>query len=104
MVWIAITAGCSGAAKPAIDGGGPPPDVFVPMSCPPLPGAATFDFFGDACTSAPFPANTECRGGAGWCITNVCRPQSSLPNTTCPACPAGTEHFAPAGAGYCAPG
>jgi hypothetical protein len=65
-----------------------------------LPDRNTFDFFGEACVSQPYPVNTFCHSDKGWCIDNVCRPQAG---SLCPACPAGTKQFAPAGAAYCAP-
>lgn len=98
VLGLACSASCD-SPKVSIDAG--PPVIIVPPSCPPLPEASTFNFFGEACTAAPFPANTVCHANdAGWCIEGVCRPQSSSGH--CPICPAGTEHFAPAGAGYCA--
>lgn len=103
---VVMMVGCGDAAPPGADGGvGPPVDVIVPATCPPLPARDTFNFFGEACVSDAFPANTLCHGDAGWCVANVCRPQSSLRGApSCPACPAGTEHQAPAGARYCSPG
>jgi hypothetical protein len=106
MVLVAIMTACGGAAKPPqieIDAG-VTVTVDPPANCPELPAAAAFNFLGEACTAAPFPAVTTCDNDAGWCIEGTCRPQSSLQGATCPACPRGTEHFSPAGAGYCSPG
>jgi len=99
---ITITACQDTGRRPVIDGSVPIVDVHVPAQCPQLPDRSGFNFLGEACVADPFPVNTECHDGAGWCIAGTCRPQSSIKDTSCPACPAGTEHFAPAGAGYCA--
>lgn len=112
MVLIAITlAACSSDPRPAIDAG-PPPIVDAPAGCPALPDAAHFDFFGDVCSAAPFPANTVCHtdqnGDHGWCIgpdsggAGTCRPMA-YDASRCPVCPSGTQRFAPAGGSYCAP-
>lgn len=56
------------------------------------------EFFGEACIADPYPVNTVCHRGAGWCINGVCRPMCAA---QCPRCPGAELHFAPAGACYC---
>lgn len=72
-----------------------------PEACVDDTDPRTVDFYGDACSSMPFPVNTECRPDfTGWCIDNVCRPMCK---TTCPRCPGGEAKLAAAGACYCVP-
>ena len=98
LLFVIAACGPSGSmptpdAAPVVDG---------PVGCPALPDAAHFNFFGEACTAAPYPANTICHDGdRGWCIDGTCRPMAYLDG--CPICPAGSQRFAPAGAAYCAP-
>ena len=107
---IALAA-CASDPQPTGDPA-PPPILGEPEGCSAPPDAAQFDFFGEACTAAPYPANTACRsndnGDRGWCIgpdsggVGVCRPMAYSPGR-CPSCPAGTQRYARAGAAYCAP-
>jgi hypothetical protein len=102
---VMVLVGCMGdpAAMPDASTGG---TIEPPPQCPPLPSSDGFDFYGEACTSAPSPALTLCHDAAdnaatwGWCVSGTCRPQSGSP---CPHCPAGTVHVTMDGAEYCAP-
>lgn len=106
---IAVVACGSPATTP-----GPDASVVVekppPESCPERPARDGFDFFGEGCTSQPFPVNVSCHDDSddvhqqrGWCVEGVCRPQCGVPDSQCPVCPSGTERLAAAGACYCSP-
>lgn len=110
-VVIAIVACGPGGSPPHPDAADPVVDV--PPGCPPVATAASFDFFGESCDAAPYPANTVCRTDPfgtdrGWCIgpdaggPGVCRPMAYDPSR-CPVCPGGTQRRASGGAAYCAP-
>jgi hypothetical protein len=94
---VMLIAGCGTDAEP------PHPDGAVVISPPPPRpdgGTGPVDFFGEACTAEPYPVNTICHAGAGWCIVGTCRPQCG-PDVV--RCREGVQHFAPAGACYCTP-
>lgn len=83
------------------DSGETMPDGSVPIDGPPDAAPGTICFaFGEACKSDPYPANTVCHGGDGWCIDDVCRPMCSSATRICDAL---VFRYAPAGAGYCEP-
>lgn len=99
VVVAAALAGCGDPGAPAPDAG---MQIIVlpdarPEGCPDDKPPITA-FFGEACKADPYPANTVCHGGAGWCIDGVCRPMCEA---DCPRCPGAELHFAPAGACYC---
>ncbi|HEX3475341.1 MAG TPA: hypothetical protein VHT91_09995 [Kofleriaceae bacterium] len=97
-----LVLGCSDSRPSVIDGGAaaPPLDAVVGDNCRDNTDPRTVDFFGETCQPAPFPANTTCHDGRGWCIDGVCRPMCVA---VCPRCPGGEFQFAPAGACYCVP-
>lgn len=102
---VLVLVGCGGMEvlpPPAPDAAIEPPPR---QDCPARPALEGFSFFGEPCDADPRPdVNTLCRGIDGWCVAGVCRPSCAIPGApSCAACPAGTEHHAPAGACYCAP-
>lgn len=112
VVVIVIAACGSGSTGSGPDAGGLPIDA--PAGCPALPDRAAFDFFGEACDAAPYPANTLCHTDAfgddhGWCVgpdaggPGMCRPQA-YDDARCPVCPGGTLHYTSGSAAYCGPG
>lgn len=99
---LLLALGCSDPRPSIIDAGSitPPPDATLGDHCQDNTDPRTVDFFGEACQSAPFPANTTCHDDQGWCIDGVCRPMCVA---VCPRCSGGQFQFAPAGACYCVP-
>jgi hypothetical protein len=97
-----LVLGCSDSRpSPTDDGGIPmPPDAASGETCEDNTDPRTVDFFGEACTAAPYPVNTTCHDDHGWCIDGVCHPMCV---NACPRCPGGGFQFAPAGACYCVP-
>jgi hypothetical protein len=102
---LTLLLGCN--SSPIVADGQPP--ASVPPGCAALPDRGSFDFLGGACVASAFPANTFCPDNdRGWCIgpelggPGVCRPMP-YDARGCPICPAGTLHYAPAGAAFCEP-
>lgn len=91
---VMVVAGCADTEMPQPVA----PDARV-GACVVAPDE-NFDFYGEACISAPFPANTLCHDDDGWCIDGVCRPQCE---SGCPSCRAGEPTYALAGGCYCKP-
>lgn len=99
-----LVLGCSDPRpSPADDGGitmAPDAALASGDTCQDGTDPRTVDFFGEACTAAPFPVNTTCHDDRGWCIDGACHPMCV---SACPRCPGGDPKLAPAGACYCVP-
>jgi hypothetical protein len=98
--------GCeSNARSPAADAGveAVPPDAHAEEACTAPTGSGPFDFFGELCIEAPYPAVTSCHDDAhpGWCISGVCRP--ACKGFGCRRCDAGSYRITDRGACYCSP-
>jgi hypothetical protein len=95
VMLVVLLVGC-------VDSGVSEPDAgFVDVDGPrDAPIGFVCEAFGEECVSAPYPSNTTCHEGKGWCIDDVCRPQCS---STTMICDTLELAYSPAGAGYCAP-
>lgn len=92
ILLVAALMGCSTSDPIAPDGA-----IDVPVDAP---VGEVCDAFGEACVSAPYPANTLCHDDKGWCVDNVCRPQCTSGTRICASL---VLRYAPAGGGYCEP-
>lgn len=89
-----LMVGCGG-------GGDVTPDAAQPLDGPPdAPPGTICSAYGEACHSDPYPANTVCHDGRGWCVDDVCRPMCP---SNVPVCATLLRRVAPAGAHYCEP-
>lgn len=112
LMAVLVLAGCMDKPGAVHPDAGPLP-IDAPDGCPALSEASKFDFFGESCTAAPYPANTLCHGDMsgddhGWCIgpasggAGICRPMA-YDASRCPVCPSGTLRYTAGEAAYCAP-